>query len=69
ERLELNEMSRSSAAQWRWQTWQLYTGQMYALALAVQLQAGDADRRLRAFRYRNMTQHSEEALAVLRSSA
>ncbi len=69
DRLELNEMSRSSAAQWRWQTWQLYTGQMYALALAVQLQAGDADRRLRAFRYRNMTQHSEEALAVLRSSA
>ena len=36
---------------------------------AVQLQAGDASRRLRAFRYRNMTQHSEEAVAVLRSSA
>ena len=68
ERLELNEMSRSSAAQWRWQTWQLYTGQLYALALAVQLQAGDASRRLRAFRYRNMTQHSEEGVAVLRSS-
>ena len=68
DRLELNEMSRSSAAQWRWQTWQLHTGQLYALALAVQLQAGDASRRLRAFRYHNMAQHSEEAVAVLRSS-
>ena len=68
DRLELNEMSRSSAAQWRWQIWQLHTGQLYALALAVQLQAGDASRRLRAFRYRNMAQHSEEAVAVLRSS-
>ena len=28
DRLELNEMSRSSAAQWRWQTWQLHTGQL-----------------------------------------
>ena len=68
DRLELNEISRTSAAQWHWQTWQLRTGQPYALALAVQLQAGDANRSLRAFRYHNMTQHSEEAVAVLRSS-
>lgn len=66
DRLELNEMSRSSAA--HWQTWQLRTGQPYALALAVQLQTGDANKSLRAFRYHNMTQHSEEAVAVLRSS-
>ncbi len=69
DRLELNEMSIPSAAQGRWQTWQLHTGQLYALALAVQLRAGDASRSLRAFRYHNMTQHSEEAVAVLRSSA
>ena len=68
-RVGLNEMTRSSAAHWRWQIWQLHTGLPYALALAVQLQAGDSSRSLRAFRYRNMTRHSEEAVAVLRASA
>ena len=68
-RVGLNEMTRSSAAHWRWQIWQLHTGLPYALALAVQLQAGDSSRSLRAFSYRNMTRHSEEAVAVLRASA
>lgn len=67
-RVGLNEMTRLSAAQWRWQIWQLHTGLPYALALAVQLQDGDCRRSLRAFSYRNMTQHSEEAVAVLRAS-
>tara|TARA_B100000989_G_C19481980_1_gene445593 strand:+ start:583 stop:1353 length:771 start_codon:yes stop_codon:yes gene_type:complete len=68
-RVGLNEMTRSSSAQWRWQIWQLHTGLPYALALAVQLQAGDSSRSLRAFSFRNMTRHSEEAVAVLRASA
>ena len=68
-RVGLNEMTRSSAAQWRWQIWQLHTGLPYALALAAQLQAGDSSRSLRAFSYRNMSRHSEEAVAVLRASA
>lgn len=68
-RVGLNEITKSSAAQWRWQIWQLHTGLPYALALAVQLQAGDSDRSLKAFRYQNMTQHSEETVAVLRMSS
>ena len=67
-RVGLNEMTRSSAAQWRWQIWQLHTGLPYVLALAVQFQAGDSSRSLRAFRYQNMIRHSEEAVAVLRAS-
>ena len=68
-RVNLNEMPRGSSAHWRWQIWQLHTGLPYALALAVQLQAGNSSRSLRAFRYQNMTLHSEEAVVVLRSSS
>ena len=67
-RVNLNEMTGESTAQWRWQIWQLHTGLPYALALAVQLQAGNSSRSLRAFRYQNMTLHSEEAVVVLRTS-
>ena len=68
-KVNLNEMTRDSAAQWRWQMWQLHTGLPYVLALAVQLRAGNSSRSLRIFTYQNMTLHSEEAVVVLRTSS
>ena len=67
-RVSLNEIGRAFAAQWRWQIWQPTPGYCM-LALARQLQAGNSSRSLRAFRYQNMTRHSEEAIAVLRASS
>tara|TARA_B100001057_G_C22849769_1_gene950507 strand:- start:597 stop:1367 length:771 start_codon:yes stop_codon:yes gene_type:complete len=67
-RLYLNEMDRTCTTHRRWQNWQLRTENPFALALALQLQAGESSKELRAFRYQDMSEYSEETVAILRAS-